>query len=113
MVEESDCEMPKDVVGEEYMKQTAEEYFVVQKLKEKAGVPSQFWFNGNGESVRVCKTCGAMFSEPDYENTTMELDYCPICYTRRIDNAQELQNEVSSDILEMLRTFETESPVTF
>ncbi|OHT08971.1 hypothetical protein TRFO_22306 [Tritrichomonas foetus] len=109
----NDCEMPKDVVNADYMKATAAEYFIVQQLKEKAGVAMQFWFNGNQESVRVCRCCGAMFNEVDYENSTIEQEFCPICYSRQTDNAKQLNLDVQSDILEMLRTFEEESPVSF
>lgn len=107
-----DNEIPKDVVTDEYLEDTAEEYIVTQKLKEKAGVPSQFWFNGNEEIIRSCKCCGALFSQIDYEGV-IENDFCSICYTKQIDNAFELNLDTQSDILEMLRTFEEESPVPF
>lgn len=107
-----DNEIPKDVVTDEYLEDTAEEYIVVQKLKDKAGVPNQFWFNGNQEIIRSCKCCGALFSQIDYEGV-IENDFCPICYTKQIDNAIELNIDTQSDILEMLRSFEEESPVPF
>ncbi|KAK8838405.1 hypothetical protein M9Y10_033031 [Tritrichomonas musculus] len=107
-----DNEIPKDVVTEEYLEDTAAEYIVAQRLKKKAAVPDQFWFNGNEENIRSCKCCGALFSQLDYEKM-IENDFCPICYTRQIDNAAELNLDTSSDILEMLRTFEEESPVPF
>lgn len=108
-----DNEIPKDIVGDDYLTATAAEYIVVQKLKEKSGVPNQFWFNGNEESIRCCKCCGALFNEVDYELTTLENEFCPICYTKQTDSAAQLHVDTQSDILEMLRSFEEESPVPF
>jgi WD40 repeat protein len=102
-------ELPPDTVDEAYLRESPAERFVVQKLKEKSGVPIQLWYNADLEDVRTCGTCGAMFTEEDWENSVLATETCPVCRVRTAESAFERK----SDVLEMLRSFEEASPVDF
>lgn len=103
---------PIDIVDAEYLESSPSELFVVQTLKKASGVAQQFWYNPNLISVNVCHECGTIMDEIDFENSVLEHEYCPICHTPISEDTKAIP-EVQSDILDMLRTFEEESPVTF
>jgi ribosomal protein L37AE/L43A len=102
-------EIPDDVVDDQYLTEAPAERFIVQKLKEKSGVPLQLWYNAELEDIRTCPVCGGLFTEECWENTVLVTDSCPICGAIQADGSLERQSEV----LEMLRSFEEESPVRF
>ena len=110
---DADTDIPQDVVTEDYLRETPAEFFVVQSLKDKSGVPMQYWYNSEQINVRTCRTCGSIFSEEDFEDSALDSECCPICRTPRITDSKDMRMEVHSDILELLRPFEEESPVSF
>jgi hypothetical protein len=101
--------LPEDVVDEEFLRNTPAECFVVQRLKDKSGVPLQLWFNRELEEVRTCRVCGAMFDQEDWESCVLDIGCCPICHVRQGNEV----NGHESEVLAMLRSFADDSPVLF
>lgn len=104
-------EQLQETVTKEFLKKYPSEYFVIRSLKPKAGVKPDLLYNKNLENIHVCSCCGSLFDDLDWECSTLEFEYCPICYTTIID--VDNKGEVHSEILEMLRPFQPDSPVTF
>ena len=104
-------EIPADVVTDKFLREQPAEMFVVQDIKKKAGVKPALWYNPQLINIHVCATCGSMLTDEDYECTTLENEQCPICHTTLIEGSRH--EDQQNDILEMLRPFEEESPVTF
>lgn len=104
-------EIPADNVSERFLTEQPAEAFVVQSLKKKAGVKPQLWYNQELACIHVCSTCGVMLDDEDFEQTTMSNEYCPVCRTALIEGAKS--EDIHNEILEMLRPFEDESPVSF
>ena len=104
-------EIPADVVSEKFLLSQPAELFVIQEIKKKAEVSPALWYNPSLANIHVCSTCGTMLTDEDFESTTLENEQCPICHTTLIEGAKH--EDQQNDILEMLRPFEEESPVTF
>jgi len=106
-------ENPGDMVSEAFLQNTPPERFVIQRIKEKANVKPQIWFNSNLINTHICCNCGSVFNDFDYEYSVLENEKCPICHSLRILESEQINEEIQSDILEMLRPLEEESIVTF
>ena len=116
---EGEANVPNEVVDEEWLAATPAEYLVVQRLKERSGVQQQFWFNGQLDDIRVCRVCGGLFRQEDWEDSVLEIEACPICHAAQPDRAAaeggggDEGTQRDSDILAMLRSFADDSPVPF
>lgn len=94
----------------EFLKQTPPDRFIVQSIKEEAQVSYQIWYNSQQINVHVCRACGTVLDELDFENSALNLDHCPICYTTQITEDSQLNDYNNSDILNMFRSVEESSP---
>lgn len=95
-----------EFVTDEFILKTPPEYFVVQNIKPTAGIRPQLWLNPTLASYHVCKICGAMMDEIDFEKSFLDTDHCPICR----GNEHDVED---SQILAALRSFEPDSPILF
>ena len=106
-------ELPPDGATEDYLRNTPPECFIIQKLKDKSNVPMRLYYNRDQNQIITCGTCGSLFTQDDYENSVLDSESCPICATPYINDSTDMRVEFHSKILEMLRTFEPDSPVCF
>lgn len=93
--------------GERFIRETGSEYLVVNRMKETSGVGVRVFYNERMEEVVVCGACGGMFGRDDMVEV-MEIEECPICHWRGMVAESEPQ-----PLLELLRSFESESPLPF